>query len=131
MENTGCEGSDGPNRNGRSRQGCATVRDTVGRARLCGRDLELCTRRDTAGHVGIDAGEGSLVGTRVIDMEDGEAKESGAVYRKIQGQEQRRLRWPELSQRFQVFQRTSERYEGEASNISSEVYSNKYTKYIY
>ena len=67
MENVGREGNDGPNRNGRSRQGCATVRDTVGQARLCGRDLELCVRRDTAGHVG----EGSLVRMRVIDMEDG------------------------------------------------------------
>ena len=58
MEDAGREGNDRPNRNGRSRQGCATVRDTVGQAWLCGRDRELCARRNTAGYAGIDAGEG-------------------------------------------------------------------------
>ena len=40
-------------------------------------------------------------------------------------------RQPEPSRRFRAFQRTSERYEGEASNLSSEVLEYKYTKYIY
>ena len=40
-------------------------------------------------------------------------------------------RWPEPSRRFRAFRRTSERYEGEVSNISSEVLEYKYTKYIY
>ena len=48
-----------------------TVQDTVSQARLCGRDRELCVRRNTAGHAGIDVGEGSLARTRVINMEDG------------------------------------------------------------
>ena len=40
-------------------------------------------------------------------------------------------RRPEPSRRFRAFRRTSERYEGEVSNISSEVVKYKYTKYIY
>ena len=41
------------------------------------------------------------------------------------------LRWPEPNRSFQVFQRNLREIQGETSNISSEVYSNKYTKYIY
>ena len=51
--------------------------------------------------------------------------------RKIQGREQRRLRRLEPSRRFWVFRRTSERYEGKASNISSKVFSYEYRWYIY
>ena len=41
------------------------------------------------------------------------------------------LRQPEPNQRIRAFRRTSDRDEGELSNISSEVLEYKYTKYIY
>ena len=41
------------------------------------------------------------------------------------------LRRPEPSRRFRAFRRTSERYEREASNISSKVCSYQYRRYIY
>ena len=40
-------------------------------------------------------------------------------------------RRPEPSRRIRAFRRTSDRDEGEISNISSEVVKYKYTKYIY
>ena len=40
-------------------------------------------------------------------------------------------RQPEPSRRIRAFRRTSDRDEGEVSNISSEVVEYKYTKYIY
>ena len=40
-------------------------------------------------------------------------------------------RRPELSRRIQAFRRTSDRDEGEVSNISSKVLEYKYTRYIY
>ena len=41
------------------------------------------------------------------------------------------LRRPEPNRSFQAFRRNLREMRGETSNISSEVYSNKYTKYIY
>ena len=40
-------------------------------------------------------------------------------------------RWPELSRRIRAFRRTSDRDEGEVSNISSKVCSYEYRRYIY
>ena len=42
----------------------------VGLAWLCGRVQESCVKQNDAEHVGIDAGDGLLVGTRVIKIGD-------------------------------------------------------------